>query len=82
MIINKSDSHKWLYLKVIWKNDISKMWYIKNDYKFSSNINEVIKTVLNFLIFFTKGFHKYKEAQNHLQRTNIKNVYKNIKVVI
>ena len=42
----------------------------------SSNINEVIRSVLNFLIFLTKRFHKYKEAQNHLQETTIKNVYK------
>ena len=37
----------------------------------SSNINEVIRPVLNFLyFFFTKRFYKYKKAQN------IKNVYK------
>ena len=42
----------------------------------SSNINEVIRSVLNFLIFFTKRFHKYKKAHNRLQRTKIKNVYK------
>ena len=29
-----------------------------------------------FIYFFTKRFHKYKEAQNRLQRTKIKNVYK------
>ena len=38
MIANKSDSHKWLQIKVI----------VTNDYKFSSNINEVIRSVLNF----------------------------------
>ena len=43
---------------------------------FSSNINEVVKSVLNFLIFFTKRFHQYKKAQNRLQRTKIENVYK------
>ena len=37
----------------------------------SNNINEVIKTVLNFLFFFTKRFYKYKKAQNHFQRTKI-----------
>ena len=41
----------------------------------SSNINEAIKTVLNFF-FFTKRFHMYKKAQNRLQQTKIKNVYK------
>ena len=44
---------------------------IKNQ-SVSSNINEVIRSVLNFLIFFTKRFHKYKKAQNRLQRTKIK----------
>ena len=29
----------------------------------SSNINEVIRSVLNFLFFFTIRFHKYKKAQ-------------------
>ena len=42
MIANKSDSHKWLQIKVI----------VTNDYKFSSNINEVIRSVLNFFFFF------------------------------
>ena len=37
-----------------WKN-------IKSEYK-SSNINEVIRAVLNFLFFFTIRFHKYKKA--------------------
>ena len=41
----------------------------------SSNINEAIKTVLNFFLF-TKRFHMYKKAQNRLQQTKIKNVYK------
>ena len=39
----------------------------------SSNINEAIKTVF---FFFTKRFHMYKKAQNRLQQTKIKNVYK------
>ena len=29
---------------------------------FSSNINEVIRPVLNFLFFFTIRFYKYKKA--------------------
>ena len=66
MIINKSDCHKWLYIKVI----------VTSDYKFSSNINEVIRPVLNFLFFFTKRFHKHKKAQNRLQQTKIKNLSK------
>ena len=47
---------------------------IKNQ-SVSSNINEVIRSVLNLLIFvffFSKRFHKYKKAQNRLQRTKIK----------
>ena len=50
--------------------------YIESKCWVSSNINEVIRSVLNFLIFFTKRFYKYKKAQNSLQRTKIKNVYK------
>ena len=30
----------------------------------SSNINEVIRSVLKFLFFLTIRFHKYKKAQN------------------
>ena len=33
----------------------------------SSNINEVIKTVLNFLLFFTKRFYTHKKAQKALK---------------
>ena len=44
MIRNKSDSHKWLQIKVI----------VTNDDKFSSNINEVIRLLLNFLFFYEK----------------------------
>ena len=38
-----------------------------------SNINGVVRSVLNFLFFFffTKRSHKYKKAQNRLQRTKI-----------
>ena len=42
----------------------------------SSNINEVIKSVLNFF------YKKISQAQNRLQRTKIKNVHKNILVVV
>ena len=59
MIANKSESHKWLQIKLI----------VTNDYKFRSNINEVIKTVLNslFLFFLQKDFtstKKHKTAYN------------------
>ena len=43
----------------------------------SSNINKIIRSVLNFF-FFSEGFHKYKKAQNRLQRTRIKMCIKNI----
>ena len=39
-------------------------------YKFSSNINEVIRAVLNFFFFMIR-FHKHKKAQNRLQQTKI-----------
>ena len=42
----------------------------KQNNEISSNINEVIRSVLN--IFFTKKFHKRKKAQNCLQRTKVK----------
>ena len=43
---------------------------ITNDYKFSSNINEVIKAVFN-LFFFMIRFRKHKKAPNRLQQTKI-----------
>ena len=41
---------------------------VTNDYKFNSNINEVIRSVLNFLLlfFFTKRFYKYKKSTKPL----------------
>ena len=43
--------------------------------KLSSNINEVIRQVLNFLLFFYKKILHAQKAQNRLQRTKIRNVY-------
>ena len=46
---------------------------------YSSNINEVIKTVLNFFFFYKKISQVQQtkdKAQNHLQRTKIKNAHK------
>ena len=40
----------------------------------SSNINEVIRTILNF---FIQKCHNHKKAQNAYKRTKKKNVYKN-----
>ena len=34
----------------------------------SSNINEVIRAVLNSLYFFTKGFRTHKKHQKHHQK--------------
>ena len=57
---------------------------------FSSNINEIIRAVINFLFFFTKRFRihkkhqKYKKHQKRKKQkntnklTNIKNALKNI----
>ena len=54
LIITKQK--KFLYKKII------KKIYHDCLYKFSSNINEVIRPVLNFLFFFTKRYHKHKTA--------------------
>ena len=57
MITNKNNSHKELQIKII----------VTKDYKFGSNVNEVIRSVLNFLffIFLQKDFtitKKHKTA--------------------
>ena len=39
----------------------------------SSNINEVIRAILNF---FIQKFHNHKKAQNAYKQTKIKNAYK------
>ena len=51
MITNKNNSHKSLQIKMI----------VTNDYKFSSNINEVISPVLNFEFLFIYLFIFYKK---------------------
>ena len=53
MITNKSDSHKWLQIKVI----------VTNDYKFSSNVIEVIRPILkfSFFFFFTKRYYTHQK---------------------
>ena len=35
----------------------------------SSNIDEVIRSILNFLFFFTIRFHKHKKASKRMQGT-------------
>ena len=56
------------HLFLQWKrNDSNEMisFLKKKDYLDSSNMNEVIRAVLNFLfLFFTIRFHMYKKAQN------------------
>ena len=39
---------------------------VTNDYKFSSNINEVIRPVLNLLIFFYKRISKVQKSTKPL----------------
>ena len=71
MIKNKSDSLKGLQIKVI----------VTIDYKFSCNINEVIRSVLNFLIFFfflQKDFTSTKKQKTAYREQKFKNAHKNI----
>ena len=54
-----------------------------NKMNFSSNINEVIKVVLNPLLFFTKRFRTHKKHKKHKKhkdatKQNHKNVNKRI----
>ena len=55
---NKKLNTKLILNITSWKSDLS------------SNINELIGSVLNLLLFFMLRFYSYKKAQN------IKNVYK------
>ena len=52
MIINKTDSHKSLQIKVI----------CTNDYKFDSKTNEVKRSVLNFIQKYFTSTKKHKTA--------------------
>ena len=36
-----------------------------DNWKFSSNINEIIRAVLNLLYFFTKRFRTHQKHQKH-----------------
>ena len=48
-----------------------------NDYKFSSNVIEVIRPILKFsFFFFYKKILHTPKAQKRLKRTKIKNEYK------
>ena len=62
-------------------DDSKKLWWLKNiaikkihasnKMTFSSNVNDVIKAVLNSFFFFTKRFHTHPKAQKHkAQRQN------------
>ena len=57
---------------------------VTNDYKFSSNINEVIRSVLNFLFYFfcKKISQVQKSAKPLTMNKNKKMCIKNIQVVI
>ena len=67
-----------VYLKVVMQD--RSVIYVHGLYKkwngsqyISSNVNEVIRAVLNFFItFFTKIFHTHKKAQNAYKPTKIK----------
>ena len=62
MITNKGDSHNWFQqIKVI----------VTNDYKFSSNVIEIIRPILNIFFFYEKILHTIK-AQNLLCKTQNK----------
>ena len=52
------------------KKIVIKKIHACNNINFSSNVNEVIKVVLNSLSFFTKKFHahKHKEAPKQKQQ--------------
>ena len=65
MIINKIYSHKRLYVKVI----------VTNDYKFSNNIDEVIRSVLKFLFFLMRRFHKYKKHKKENKALKAQSIY-------
>ena len=43
----------------------------------SSNINEVIKTVLNFLLFFTKRFYTHQKAPKSTKKHQKHKKHKN-----
>ena len=50
---------------------------VTNDYKFSSNINEVIRSVLNFLFFFLqKDFTSTKKHKTAYSEQKIKITHK------
>ena len=49
---------------------------VTNDYKFNSNISEVIKTVLNTFFFLQKDFTSTKEHKTAYNKQKSKNVYK------
>ena len=50
-------------------------WIVTCSLCASSNINEVIRSVLNFLLFFYDKILHAQKAQNRLQRTKLRNVY-------
>ena len=52
---------------------------VTNDYKFSCNINEVIRSVLNFFLFFLqKDFTSTKKQKAAYREQKFKNAHKNI----
>ena len=57
---------------------------ITSDYKFSSNVIEVIRPILNFLffIFFTRRFYTHQKRKTAYSKQKIKKRTKNIEKVI
>ena len=49
---------------------------VTNDYKFSSNINEVIRSVLNLFFFLQKDFTITKKHKTTYSETKMKNTHK------
>ena len=63
MIIEK-DCDNWKKIVTIGKA-CDKKRHISNINKFSSNVNEVTRAVLNSLFFFTKRFHMHQRHKRH-----------------
>ena len=77
MIANKNDFNKWLEIKVIVTNDYKKKVIVTKDCKFSSNLNEVIRSILNSF-FLQKGVTHTKSTKPLTVNINKKNAFKNI----
>ena len=57
---------------------VEKDW---DNWKFSSNINEVIRAVLNFFFFFTKRFCMHAKCKRHKKHKKHQNHQNKIKQI-